>query len=505
MSEFPSPQDIPHRTPILDKDSISKFSLNKLDIQWGFLTEAIRRNIIALSDTRRAMIPFCSTEVSESLPGKACESITSIDQGVARLKERYKDHLGIFLDLAPVPDELIEPDVINAPYPSNAEDEIEFIGRAFNDKARGLEYLRKLIRSGAFLKGITKEERELIIRRYRFARDIKLLALASEIKEEGINFPDAEGEISLASGIKIGFNTRKKQEIDDLLHPELWQRRRQLKDRVYEIYVGERKYILKEKKTARHTDLKRHGHQPGNSSATDFAIAKEFEERESTDDGNIQISWEAPLGYVTFPDGYQFSVFENVKNMIPTNRIAELLTTEIINHQQQYTAEYQKISKLAKKFKNHEVVNSLSAFLPITELKKPFQLSFEEFARVKALRWQRKAVNSVSEAILKRGYVNSDFDGYGFRIHSNHNLKLEIIGLDFEYYYRESEERIKEIIDNRREFYRKWNSGSGVGFLHWNNNQWVTMAENAAYLAMLKDEGIYTEDTQLIDTSKAKI
>lgn len=62
MAEFYD-QDIPHRIPILDKESAAPFDLKELDRQWRFISEASRREIIDNPAVRNGLIQY-NTRVS---------------------------------------------------------------------------------------------------------------------------------------------------------------------------------------------------------------------------------------------------------------------------------------------------------------------------------------------------------------------------------------------------------------------------------------------------------
>lgn len=246
MAEI-SVSTIERRTPLMNKEAATAFPSDKLDNQWALITEAVRRDLSNNPQVRKALIGFCAQPVSESLPGDFLTSLSNADPKVARINHRFQDILPTYLTLPPVPDELITPDVRYAAGLRTPEDVIESLGRIF-DKNNPLfeSSLDEYIKAGAFTNGITREERQMIIKRYKFARDVKILALGAEILEQGELISNQGGEINLPSGIRIGFDTNQVEQRKDLLNPHLWKKRRQIKDRVYEISVGGRRYILKE-------------------------------------------------------------------------------------------------------------------------------------------------------------------------------------------------------------------------------------------------------------------
>ena len=321
------------------------------------------------------------------------------------------------------------PDISNAPALSMPQDNIEILQRLYGtDTPEYYESLKKNVESGMFLRGITAQERAMIAQRYRFARDVKLLALQAEVAELGENVQvDNRGETVLPSGIFIRLNTKEATGVKELLSPQNWQKRRQLKDRVYEIQVGSSKYLLKEKKTARHTDTKRHGHVPGLSSIEEFQTAQHFKENGVMERGNIKVDWEKPVASVTFPDGFQFTIFEYEDDLLPENSVIRVLAQEILRRRELFEAEFSAIQAMTERFKDDPRVlgfqggsteSGLQSILQWLGLrkKKIAELSFQEFANIKALRMERQAKNLMDEIIMQNGYTNTDRDGYSYRV-----------------------------------------------------------------------------------------
>src|SRR5690606_17465649 len=114
---------------------------------------------------------------------------------------------------------------------------------------------------------------------YRYARDVKLLGLMSELQDQPVSdLAPKDGLVTheFKSGTKLVMTSEAYQANPSLLDPKTWEKRRQLKDRVYVVTVGGAEYIMKERKTDRHTDVKRSGHKDGLSSHQEFEVAKEF-------------------------------------------------------------------------------------------------------------------------------------------------------------------------------------------------------------------------------------
>lgn len=507
MDESTATSEIVQRTPILDKETATTFPTDDIDKQWGLATEAIRRDLIAKPEIRKTLTAFCTQPVSESLPGQFLSSLSSVDERIARLAQRYQETLPGYLDLPAVPDEQIEPDIRHAFGLQNIGRTVEALTQMYGkDNPRYKERLQEYIDSGTFMRGITAEERLMIVKRYKYARDAKILALGAEIMDQGTIAPDPNGEITLPSGIKIGMDVTEPEQRADLLNPHLWEKRRQIKDRVHEISIEGRNYILKEKKTSRHTDTKKGGHRDGRTSADEFAVAKYFKENGRLNQGNISVDWERPIGFITYPDGFQFSVFEYEEGLI-SDDIHSRLASEINTHREQFEEEYKLIAGLSQKYKDSPDVlafedrhseRGLKAAMKWLGIQKesPLQLTFEEFAMVKALRMERQARDLMEQSMFQNEYENNDIDGYAYRVHSEGEVKLDIVGFDFEYFEKVSSERAAEVLERHQKFQREWESSQGVGFLGWNNGQRVTRMQKAAYYAMLEAEGILQKDIE---------
>jgi len=511
MNETSGPDidDIEARTPILDAESGAEFTPDKIEQQWQLLSEAMRRQILENPETRQLAIEFIDTPVSETLPGEFTTRMSQ-DERVGRLLGRYETEVGGYLGLDPVPDDIIKPDIANAPSFEEPKSILERWKKYYGDGTSEYhDHIRRGIEEGYFSRGLTGHERLMVKTRYRFARDVKLLALGAEVLEqEGNLVPDENGQIELQSGTRITLNTENAQDVEQLVSPQSWEKRRQIKDRVYEIQVGDSTYILKEKKTDRHTDTMRHGHKPGVSSLEEFEAAKFFVENATLDQGDLKVSWETPLATVEFPDGFQFTVFKHEPGLMEQRGRGREIVKKIKEHQGQFQAEYEVIKELSEKyskdprvdrFEDGNTESGLKSFLKFIGLRKeesPEKLSFEEFAIIKAYRLQSQAKDLMHRTILEKGYSNRDMDGYAFRVNEeDERFQLELIGFDFEYYQKISAKEAKEILD-RREKHRYDDHKSGLNFLYWTDLGAVTPQERAGYLAMLELEGLLEEDEE---------
>jgi len=510
-SKLPSHETIETRKPILDKESAEKFNFEGIDKQWLLVTERIRRNILENSETRGIAAEYAKIPVSESLP---CDFLLkiSLHDDVSKLIDRYKESLMTFLGLPAVPDENITSDITHAPSLSVPKDLIAIMDSSSfysNDEVAYQELLQSHIDRGFFTKGVTFYERKMIAQRYRFARDVKMLAFIADSLLQSDNIPVANSEKTLPSGIEVVLNTKDEQKIGELTDPSQWLKRKQLKDRVYELQVGESKYLLKEKKTNRHTDTKKGGHRPGSSSAEEFATAQYFKEHAVVKEGDIKINWEEPVACVVFPDevmspdgktkkdAFQFTVFKYQQGLLEQKLVVQNLTNEILSHKAQFEGEFEEIKELSKKFANEKRV---MAFEPKSKKREAPIFTFEDYAAIKAYRMERQARNLMQETILKNGYDNSDQDGYAYKINiENNKVQLEIFGFDFEYFHKiqGGQKEVDERIKRNRDYDQEYEGGHGLNFTYWSSSgSRVNRMQKAGYFALLEKEDILKSKTK---------
>jgi len=510
------------RTPVLHIES--EIHPADADGQWRLVTEAIKRDLVTQPQVAAALSSFVATPVSETLPKQALDNIAQTDQRVARLTNRYQDKLGAVLNLPPVPDDQLVPDIT---YTTRLET-VGDIKRKLKDfgqeegSPKFEEYLRGDIelanKYGRFSRGITFQERELIAQRYRFARDIKILALGAEILLQpagSVQF-DESGKVTLPSGTQISVDTNQAAQRADMINPLLWEKRKKLKDRIHLIEVAGRRYILKEKKTARHTDTKRHGHQDGLTSGEEFATARYFRKHGLVEEGRIILNWERPIGFVTYPDGFQFTIFEYEENLIDSSfwgNITTNLRDQIVEHKDEFETEYNQIKTEAQKYKadieirpeeeayytamlqattKGRFASSIRSVLrrwirrpeptSLTRAEMEDQLTFDQFALLKAHTLVEQAQELYDRTIYGNNYNNNDQDGTAFRFRTEKGLQLEAIGFDFEYFRKSDPDKAAEdlarITESRRE--GSWK------FRHISN---IRRIEKAAYRAMLAKDG----------------
>jgi hypothetical protein len=393
-----------------------------------------------------------------------------------------------------VPDEQVKPDIRNAPRLKTPERLIpELKGMYKDDIASYEESVQTHVRTGTFLKGITAQERLLVAKRYKYARDVKLLALQAELAEVGDKKQDFTTEVELPSGVKLGLDQSFVEARPELLNPAFWERRTQFKDRVYKIQVAGKNYLLKERKTNRHTDTKERGHKDGLPTYDEFKLAQYFKDHGRVEKDRVVVDWERPVGYAVYPDGFSFTVFEYEEGLEGED-FSEHLVREIVAHKEEFKAEYELIAELAEKYKDSPEVNRLHGEISESNLVSLLKwlkvkgaapaLSFEEFARSKAYRMEQQARRLQREAINRAGYENSDGDGFAYKVLTDKKLRLQIFGFDFEYFSPISPERTQRLLEVEKEMDQE--SLQGIRFMMWSNRGGeVTRLQRAAYQAMV--------------------
>ena len=454
--------DVPFRQPIVDdyipavhdavqgepiEDRLNRMSDNSakvlnrdagIDREWLILTESARQSILDNPAARSAITGFAGAALNEKLPEEAVIRLAQEDQKVAQIFPAKTQAVASVLSLDEVPDKLIKPDIMHAPALIRKQDELKPLARSKqkDDPEIFASYLEQTVERINNAPGLTKAEKELIARRYRFARDIKLLTLMAELHDDPVKDTEPDSPIiehTIKSGTKMAMTREAFKNDPSLLDPRKWQSRRQLKDRVFTVRIDDKDYVLKERKTSRHTDVKRGGHRDGLTSQQEFEVASKFAALGTIQEGDVKVRWEKPLGYVEFPDGYQFSLFEHERALSTTAPVGELANS-ILNDPKEFTDEFAQISEEAKQI-YHQRDDLIDKFDPFAqEDEAPDELKVYEFAELKANALINQATELLSAQMRELGFTNSDTDGFGYVVHQGKRPTLEIIGFDFEYY-----------------------------------------------------------------------
>lgn len=459
------------REPVIDGELKSE-QLRKLDRQWLIVSEVARR-AIKNSGVQNALISFNAEPLSESMPYEAMTKIANSDDRTSKVIKRYDETLGVFLSHNAVPDDVLVPDIRNAHRYVSADDEMKSLAnsrRYMNDDS-----FRKLLerkKAGGATPGITKLERELVSRRYRYARDIKMLGLMAELRDQPVDTSNIEDGLikhELKSGIKVAIIPEDIAVLNSIIDVDNWEGRSQIKDRVFAVNVDGHEYIMKERKTRRHTDTLQHGHADGLTSEQEFRVAEELSELGTIKQGDVQLKWEKPLGYVEFPDGYQFCLFESDPGLKEKQCSRHDIEREVVKLIDEYRQEYDAVSQRAKeiyrdrrdlleyvvsKKQSSKIIKFISGIFNKkgnANRLQPDELTIEEFAEVKARSLESAALALLDKITLEHDFVNRDNTGYAISLRPGQHPILGVIGYDFEYYAKDPNEakRRREAYESR--------------------------------------------------------
>lgn len=404
---------------------------------WGATSEAMRRAIIGNPLARQAIQAIMTVPLSEQLPALAVSTIAPVDAQTQRLANTQC--LQNFLNLPAVDDGALEPSLRKAPYLYTKEDAIQSIEDDRNYGNGELPLLPEDIHQLLLERpGITRAEHDLVATRYRLARDTKLLALAAEVID--VLPPPELSEraltYNLPSGTKLVLDKDECAANPELLQPILWTTRKQLKDRVYELTIGGKPFIMKERKTKRHTDTPKNKHFDGLTSQEEFETAQHFASLGTIKKDGIELRWEKPVGYVEFPDGYQFCIFEFETLLTSKEKFAssESVMAQIIAERYLYEDEYQLVKQRAEAI----YTSDYPPLSPRAFTKTP-ELSFEEYANVKAQKLVLDVSSLVNEIITSQGYIERDGSEEVAHASSKPGTLIEAVAFDLEYCFRAPE------------------------------------------------------------------
>jgi hypothetical protein len=454
---------IPYRNPIRDEARIEDFGQEPGPIgkqqaqqaaehvatcerQWGIVAHAMN---LALDDpeTRAAIIPFASKPLGEGLPLEVLQAVAAVDARTDRVRRYTAGNLGAFLALEPVPDALYIKDVRTAPeLVRRSRDHAYLLKLLQSDPARYNaeveDYVatrRKLVLSQP---GVTKAEQDMTLKRYDYARTVKELALAAELREQ----PFIAAEINettdivshtLESGTKLVMTKEAYGTAPDILNPAKWQGRNEIKDRVHSIQIAGKDYIMKARKTSRHGDTFKGGHRDGLSSSEEFQMARDFAGLGVVEHNGVQLSWERPIGYVEFIDGYQFCLFEKEPDL-QVESPKDQLVAEYLAEPAAFADEYratveraQEICRLRPDLLENNAGDATNALAGVGI----DELTYHEFAELKADFLEIEARVLLEQTVHDQGRAITDRSvGYGFSIQHGDHPSIKIIAFDFEYY-----------------------------------------------------------------------
>lgn len=254
----------------IDKIELQQIELEKTKKEWGLASEIIKRELLESSDVRDALVRQLHEPLSEGLSHATLQELSVTNP---RIKKFLDSHFSKNLS------------------------EITNTETIITDTTRDSKRL-----------GLSKTERAIALEKWRMGRDVKMLGLMSDLIDSPIEMIESEDYLigTTSHGVELISNHHSSE----LLNPGKWESRRQIKDRVYEVFIDGKRYIQKEQKTKQHRDTMQGGKIWPMSSRDEFIIGKKLSEAGSIDKDEFSVRFEKPLGAATFPDGYSFAMFE---------------------------------------------------------------------------------------------------------------------------------------------------------------------------------------------------
>lgn len=341
------------------------------------------------SDVRAVLLRFTTAPVDEALPSELIDGLTAIKQ--PQLSNRAgKIALREHLARPFIPPEKMVPDIKHSPH-------------------------------------LQDDEKDLAIRRFAQARDVKLLAFAAELVEiGGIDFGESNHS-TLPSGIEVSL---EHDQPIGLIDPANWSARVQLKDRVYTFSAGSRSYLLKEQKTAHHKDTLLAFGAEGATSAEEVETARQLRATTPAPFADVMLTFERPVGHVKFPDGFQFAVFEFEEGLISDyGQAIAAFEKAILANPEQFETEYNEIAEAALQY--------APLFGPTPFGNPPLERpTFEEYVKAKAEHAFIMASELANRQVNQAGFFNRDNFGdvpLHYRVHNGSDgVRLEGVAFDFE-------------------------------------------------------------------------
>jgi len=503
-------RNLERRVPVLPRESHPEIESRVIEQQWSALLDELRKLIGTDPGLRKKMADFSSAKITEETAFACMQALAERSPVIQRLLQTSAE-LKMYLALPAVPEAALAVHVKGTPSSITPERYLEskllehadgpITAEVYEEVHARLSELSGL---KLFHMGITPEERLLILRRYRFARDVKFLALAASVDEVPPLEPERKDPFvtwTLPSGVQLTGEREREQELAELfLHSGAWQKRKQIKDRVYEVSIGGKRYILKEEKTSRHEDTSGNFSEVriGHVAKEEYAIAKLLQAQGRLKQGDVAVHWEAPQCFVSFPDGYRFVVFSFEERLQDGQAAHRTLTQAILKRREAFEAEFQADRVLTAAYLRDP--RSLFGEKSFTEsfletVVRKIQdmgshedaLTFEDFALVKA-----QAMLDAAQRLMKRAQRKSRLKNLdenpndsAYRVNmTDDGVTLEIVGFDFEFYIRMSPEEAK--LDEQHEgiAMQRMVNGAGATLGDWWSSfpeSRVTSAQRAAY------------------------
>jgi hypothetical protein len=412
--------------------------------QWSIFTEKVRRAISTNNvQVCTALQQYITQPLSEMVPDSFFATLSVLIADPTSPKEFAL--LQEVLRKSPIEEDIIVPDIRNAKVLEDPNN-VVYGARAYVYIQRGMfsedlqdalkgpiifdQGIQQVLDDNPEVKAITGEEKNLVAGRFRMAREVKLLAFAAAIKSTN-DIKQTEGETMYSynfSGIQL--HIAKDRFDEDFLHPEMWERRKIVKDRAWEVIINGKSYMMKEQKTSCHTDTRgpTDTFMKPLSSEEEFYVAQRFLDGKAQYGSHVSVRWEKPIGYVTFPDGYQFVLYDFEKGLQDEQNIVDNLRETIITRPDTYRATYEMVKHQYQTF-------PYDWWVELTREQQgdmPRELSYETFAEIFA-RWMLdKGMQGYLQVRKDKNLFTTDHDGFGYKISNEGNL--EFIAFDMEYY-----------------------------------------------------------------------
>lgn len=425
------PSEVAFREPVVGRLTFADMS--RSGKQWDVLAQQVRGAVAEDAALRDVLVEAAAKPVTETLPHDTMGRLAEKNAAVARTLH-VASHVSSLLGLPAVPEAARSRGITHATV-APVTNKIVY----HSADADPTEYRAALANSEVLSEdgeGMTTDEKRLALQRLEFARDVKVLGLMAELHDHPFEGVAKDGVVNyrLPSGTELALSDEAFAAEPNLLDPSKWERREQIKDRVYRVWVDGKDYIMKERKTEGHADVAPE-HRPGLTSQEEFEVAREFAELDTVTKGDVSLRWEKPLGYATFPDGYQFCMFESddaINTGSPSTKSAEMQAAILANPE----AYAEELAKL-----NSEAVALLEARpdLMVTSRAGAGEgLTLQEFASLKGAYAAYEAKQLLEETMAAKGYDNGDEDGLVFKVvQHDGRAKMEVVAFDFEYYAKE--------------------------------------------------------------------
>ncbi|MFA6963971.1 MAG: hypothetical protein WC227_04690 [Patescibacteria group bacterium] len=445
----PQPEEAPE--PVIKKQDLPNITADKLERNWHMILEIIHREASNNSNVRHILIEYADKPLSQDLPRELLGKLVIESQRTARITDRYNENKK-FIDLPSVPEHRIGDQF----YGSGTDDLMETISQeettSPEEEENRINNVRHKIKHGFYHDKITGPEATSAISHYKFARDLKLLALEAELLENKDKIPEGDDEFILPSGIKILANTADGGRVpSELFDPRVWEKRTptSYRNRTFLLEAGGKKYILKEKRTGRH-DLK--ASAGAMSAEQEYEISKDLVSACSkTHHDHLGLRWERPICSVSFPDGFQFVVYEHAGDLLDGETAKFILQQQIITNKEQFGPEFEKIRAEAKDTLTDPAVNEMVAFSAPEETfgaklkrwfgkKKEKELTFEQYSLIKSSLLENFASKYLKRVVSSQGYLAADGLQHAFQVENTDQLRLVAIGFDTEHFKHEAQD-----------------------------------------------------------------